>query len=148
MRRRPPRSTRTDTLVPYTTLSRSRPEGCEENCRKGREEGYEEDCSQGREEKGGGQNHGQEVDREETNCEEADCEEIDRKEVGQEEAGHEAHRQGGQACVEAIARRRHRAQIRGEENRGPPEACRQAASDYPRAGAGEHPQAARSQAGA
>src|SRR3546814_4287850 len=87
-----------------------RPEGCEENCRKGREEGHEEDCSQGREEKGGGQNHGQEVDREETNCEEADCEEIDRKEVGQEEAGHEAHRQGGQACVEAIARRRHRAQ--------------------------------------
>src|SRR3546814_10423496 len=47
-----------------------RPEGCEENCRKGREEGHEEDCSQGREEKGGGQNHGQEVDREETNCEE------------------------------------------------------------------------------
>src|SRR3546814_19316511 len=112
MTRRPPRATRTDTRLPYTTLFRS-----------------EEDCSQGREEKGGGQNHGQEVDREETNREEADCEEIDRKEVGEEEAGHEAHRQGGQACVEAIARRRHRAQIRGEGNRGPPEACRQAASD-------------------
>src|SRR3546814_383805 len=107
-----------------------RPEGCEENCRKGREEGREEDCSQGRDKKGGGQNHGQEVDREETNCEE-----IDRKEVGYEEAGHEA-------------RRWHRAQIRGEENHRPPQVHHQVPSDHPRAGTGEHPQAARSQEGA
>src|SRR3546814_389262 len=168
--RRPPRSTRTDTLFPYTTLFRSgraeegggreidgeegrlrgggtqdareeegrskedhgeegrseegrneeegdreevrrpqgdeqgfnakvvseegRPEGCEENRRKGREEGHEEDCSQGREKKGGGQNHGQEVDREATNCEE-----IDRKDVGQDGAGHGAHRQDRKSVV-------------------------------------------------
>src|SRR3546814_7568723 len=35
MIRRPPRSTRTDTLFPYTTLFRSRPVGAEPNCRIG-----------------------------------------------------------------------------------------------------------------